>query len=263
LESAYSDYGRRVCPLIPPWAPGGDIRRNEWAKAHFSFEREIYGPGGNPLLEAANMALSLEQIRFAAERVAASQGLDIVEIEYLGGGKHRLLRIFIEKNREERARRAEEAKAAEAKNLEGNGVEGSIVASLSGAGLALDQVAWVTHEDCEQFSRDFGAVLDVEDLVPGSEYTLEVSSPGLDRKLTAPADYERFRQSLVKVRTFAPVAGNRHWQGRLVDVKAEGIVLDVTAGKQKSGKKASKPAEQMLEVAFAEIERANLVPEFF
>jgi ribosome maturation factor RimP len=207
------------------------------------------------------MALSLEQIRLAAERVAVSQGLDIVEIEYLGGSKHRALRIFIEKNRDERARLAEEAKAA-ATNLDTNGGGGSIVASMRSAGLALDQVAWITHEDCEQFSRDFGAVLDVEDLVPGSEYTLEVSSPGLDRRLASPNDYERFRQSLVKVRTFTPVAGNRHWQGRLVDVKAQGIVLDLAAGKRKSGKKAEKPPAQMLEIAFAEIEKANLVPEF-
>lgn len=205
--------------------------------------------------------MSLEQIRLAAERVAVSQGLDIVEIEYLGGSKHRALRIFIEKNRNERTRLAEEAKAT-ATNLGTDGDGGSIVGSISSAGLALDQVAWITHEDCEQFSRDFGAVLDVEDLVPGSEYTLEVSSPGLDRRLASPNDYERFRQSLVKVRTFTPVSGNRHWEGRLVDVKARGIVLDLAAGKRKSGKKAEKPPAQMLEIAFAEIEKANLVPEF-
>ena len=217
-------------------------------------------PGGNSLLEATIMALSLEHIRRMADRVAVSHRLEIVEIEYLGGSKHRVLRIFIEKNREERARLAEEARSA-ASNPEAVETGDVFRAAMSGEGIALDQVAWVTHEDCERFSRDFGAVLDVEDLVPGSEYTLEVSSPGLDRNLTAPSDYTRFCRSLVKVQTVSPVAGNRHWQGRLIEVNAEGVVLDLTAGKQKSGKKG-KIAEKTLEIAFANIEKANLVPEF-
>src|SRR5580704_17124154 len=139
--------------------------------------------------EAANMALSIEQIRHAADRVAASHGLDVVEIEYLGGSKHRVLRVFIEQNAEQRARRAEQAG------------EQNLLEHLGAEGIALDQLAWVTHEDCERFSRDFGTVIDVEDLVPGSEYTLEVSSPGLDRKLVTRADYERFQASPVKIRT--------------------------------------------------------------
>ena len=51
----------------------------------------------------------------------------------------------------------------------------------------------MTHEDCADFSRDFGVLLDVEDLVPGAEYTLEASSPGLDRKLSRAEDFERFQ----------------------------------------------------------------------
>jgi ribosome maturation factor RimP len=81
--------------------------------------------------------------------------------------------------------------------------------------LSLEQFSGITHEDCAAFSRDFGVLLDVEDLVPGAEYTLEASSPGLDRKLTRPEDFERFLGSLVKVQTFEPVRNNRHWQGRL------------------------------------------------
>jgi ribosome maturation factor RimP len=92
------------------------------------------------------------------------------------------------------------------------------------------------------------------------EYTLEVSSPGLDRKLASRADYERFQASPVKVRTFAPVAGNRHWLGKLTEVRPEGIVLDLTAQKRKGSKKA--PAQgQTVEIAFANIEKANLAPE--
>ena len=194
------------------------------------------------------MALSIEQIRHTADRVAASHGLEVVEIEYLGGSKHRVLRVFIEQNAEQRARRAEQAK-------EQNQVE-----HLGTGGIALDQLAWITHEDCENFSRDFGTVIDVEELVPGTEYTLEVSSPGLDRKLVTRADYERFQSSPVKVQTFTPVAGNRHWLGKLTEVRPEGIVLDLTATKQKRSKKGP-PQNQTVEIAFANIEKAHLAPE--
>jgi ribosome maturation factor RimP len=194
------------------------------------------------------MALSIEQIRHTADRVAASHGLEIVDIEYLGGSKHRVLRVFIEQNAEHRARRA----------LEAN--EQSLFEHLANEGIALDQLAWVTHEDCERFSRDFGTVIDVEELVPGDQYTLEVSSPGLDRKLATRADYERFQASPVKVQTFTPVAGNRHWLGKLSEVKPEGIVLDLTAKKQKGSKKGPAPV-QTVEIAFSNIEKANLAPE--
>lgn len=204
------------------------------------------------------MTLSLEQIRRAADRVAASHRLEVVEIEYSGGSKHRLLRVFIEKNREERARLTAEREArltAEAGN------NGALPASAGRDGApAQDQLAWVTHEDCEQFSRDLGTLLDVEDLVPGAAYTLEISSPGLDRKLSTPADFERFAGSPVKIRTFAPIVGNRHWRGKLKSVKAGGIVLDL-AGEKRSGKKGT-VAEETLEIAFSNIEKANLVPTF-
>ncbi len=198
--------------------------------------------------EAAIMALSIEQIRRTADRVAASHGLEVVDIEYLGGSKHRVLRIFIEQNAEQRARRAQLAS------------EQSLLEHLGTGGIALDQLAWVTHEDCERFSRDFGTVIDVEELVPVDDYTLEVSSPGLDRKLATRADYERFQASPVKVQTFTPVAGNRHWLGKLTEVKPEGIVLDLTARKHKGTRKGPAPV-QTVEIAFTNIEKANLAPE--
>ena len=201
-------------------------------------------------LLAAIMSLSMEKIRQTADRVAASHGLDVVEIEYLGGSKHRILRVFIEQNAEQRARRADEAAA---KPQDEDPLP---------QGIPLDQLAWVTHEDCERFSRDFGTVIDVEDLVPGSDYTLEVSSPGLDRKLTTPADYQRFQASPVKVRTFTPVTGNRHWQGKLLEVKPESIVLDLPVKQQKGSKKGPIQGQgQTVEIAFANIEKANLAPE--
>jgi ribosome maturation factor RimP len=195
------------------------------------------------------MAFSIEQIRQTAERVAASHGLEVVEIEYLGGSKHRVLRVFIEQNAEQRARRAAEAS------------EHELLEHLGAEGIALDQLAWITHEDCERFSHDFGTVVDVEELVPASEYTLEVSSPGLDRKLATRGDYERFQSSPIKVQTFTPVAGNRHWLGKLTEVRPEGIVLDLTAKKQKGSKKGPVPQSQTVEIAFSNIEKARLAPE--
>jgi ribosome maturation factor RimP len=214
---------------------------------------------GHLPLEAATMSLSIEKIRQTADRVASSHGLDVVDIEYLGGSKQRVLRVFIEQNAEQRGRRAEAA-AAKLRDGIAEEEEQSLFEHLGSEGVALEQLAWVTHEDCERFSRDFGTVIEVEDLVPGAEYTLEVSSPGLDRKLTTRADYERFQASPVKVRTFAPVAGNRHWLGKLTEVKPEGIVLDLTAKKQKRSKKGQ-ALGQTVEIAFANIEKANLAPE--
>ncbi|MBV8115544.1 MAG: ribosome maturation factor RimP [Silvibacterium sp.] len=191
------------------------------------------------------MALNLDQIRATAQRVAASHGLDVVDIEYQGAGKSRLLRVYIEKNAEGRARLAAEAAAAGEQNDDQ---------------VPVEHLSRVTHEDCQTFSRDFGTLLDVEDLVPGSEYTLEVSSPGLDRRLHRLEDYRRFTGSLVKVRTIEPVAGNRHWQGRLTGVSDHAITIDLSALKQKGkGKKAN---QETSEIEISNIEKANLVPEF-
>jgi len=109
------------------------------------------------------------------------------------------------------------------------------------------------------FSRDFGVLLDVEDLVPGAEYTLEASSPGLDRKLTRLDEFQRFKGSLVKVQTFEPIRNNRHWQGRLTAIAGETLTLDLNAVKQNS--KSRKAGISTVEIALANIEKAQLVPE--
>lgn len=202
------------------------------------------------------MAIDLDKIRAAAVRVAASHGLDVVDLEYVSAAKQRALRVFVEKNAVERARLAEAARVA---GEEAAASEGLIPAAVAKGALTMDQLAWVTHEDCEQFSVDFGTLIDVEDLVPGAEYTLEVSSPGLERKLFGRADYERFRGSLLKAQTFQPVEGNRHWQGRLTEVGKSGIVLDLSAVRQKG--KQKKVAVQSVELALANIEKAQLVAE--
>ena len=125
------------------------------------------------------MAVRLDEIRRAAERVAASHGLDVVDVEFAGSAKERVLRVYLEKNAEARERLKAEI-AAGAEGLPERLVEGT---------LSPEQLSGITHEDCAEFSRDFGVLLDVEDLVPGGEYTLEASSPGLDRKLTKPEEF--------------------------------------------------------------------------
>jgi ribosome maturation factor RimP len=204
------------------------------------------------------MAVSLDEIRKAAQRVAASHGLDVVDIELAGSKKDRTLRVMLEKNAEGRAQLKAEAEA---------GAEGLPEKLLEGS-LAVEQLSGLTHEDCARFSRDFGVLLDVEDLVPGEEYTLEASSPGLDRKLIRPEDFERFAGCLVKVQTFEPIRNNRHWQGRLLAglfaeqaPKAETgtITIDLAAVQQNS--KSRKSGVNTVEIALSNIEKANLVPE--
>ena len=190
------------------------------------------------------MALDLDKIRALADRVAASHSLAVVDIEYMGSPKHRSLRIYIEKDAATRAKLAESATIGELKLPEH---------------VSVDQLAGITVEDCEIFSNDFGTVLDVEELVPGAEYTLEVSSPGLDRKLRTREEFERFTGSLVKLRTVEPVEGNSHWQGRLAGIGDDGLELELsTAGRKKN--KAANDSRKVV-IALTNILKANLVPE--
>jgi ribosome maturation factor RimP len=174
------------------------------------------------------LALETEQVRAIAERVARDLGLEIADIEFRGGaGKGgRLLRLFIEK-----------AGAAEHGN---------------------DPHYGVTHTDCENVSREVSTILDVEDVVPGAAYTLEVSSPGLDRRLTKAADFARFAGSRIKVMTREPVEQNRHWEGELESFENGRVKLDVTPAKKKN---KPAPVKRVLEIELANVERANLVPE--
>ena len=208
------------------------------------------------------MALELEKVRATAERVAGSYGLEVVDVEFVGGGKHRVLRIAIEKDAAGRARLAAEAEALAQRVAAGEvDEEGAVPAAVLRGDLSAEHLSGVTHEDCERFSHDFGTVIDVEDLVPGAEYTLEVSSPGLDRKLNRAADYERFKGSLVKLQTFQPVAGNRHWQGRLTAVGEGRVTIDRSAIAAKGKAKKAAPTEALVEIELANIEKAQLIPE--
>jgi ribosome maturation factor RimP len=193
------------------------------------------------------MALQMDELRRLAERVAASHHLEVVEVEFGGGGKSRALRVFVEKDAAERKRLAERAAAGEAVDVP--------------KGVPVELLSGVTHEDCAAFATDFGTLLDVEDVVPGAEYTLEVSSPGLERRLTRAEEFARFQGSLIKVKTFAPVNESRMWTGRLTGF-ADGVLrIDLAAVKQKGKAKKAAVAET-IEIELSNVEKANLVVEF-
>jgi ribosome maturation factor RimP len=156
--------------------------------------------------------MDLEKVREVAGRVAHSLGLEVFDVEWKVG-KQRLLRVYLDR-------------LPGPENPEGLGV---------------------THRDCERVSADLSVILDVEDLVPGPSYILEVSSPGLDRKLIKPADYERFVGRLAKVWLNEPVENEKYLEGRLAGY-ADGMV-----------KLALKKREVI--VPFAGIRKANLVVE--
>lgn len=145
-----------------------------------------------------------------------------------------------------------------------HGVE-LVEAELRGGGKArmlrvtIDKPEGVTHEDCANVSRDLSTVLDVEDAVPGGSYTLEVSSPGLDRKLMKAEDFTRFAGSRVKLMTREPVNGNRHFEGRLEGFSEGKLTLETIAGRKPKPGHAQPGAKVQIELA--NVEKANLVPE--
>lgn len=94
----------------------------------------------------------------------------------------------------------------------------------------IDKPNGVTHQDCSEVSLHVGTVLDVEDFIHAS-YTLEVSSPGIERGLYKRQDYERFAGSLAKLRTRKPINGQRNFRGRLLGVDGEDVLFeDRTSG---------------------------------
>jgi len=126
--------------------------------------------------------------------------------------------------------------------------------------IVIDKFEGVTHEDCANVSREVSTILDVEDAVPGGSYTLEVSSPGLDRKLLGPQDYARFIGSRIKLTTRAPVNGNRHFEGRLQSFTDGRLQLELLSGKKKPKPGHAHPGP-MVEIEIGNVEKANLVPE--
>jgi ribosome maturation factor RimP len=112
--------------------------------------------------------------------------------------------------------------------------------------LYLDAPGGIQVEDCERVSEYVSGVLDVEDPLPGA-YTLEVSSPGLDRPLVRPEHFRRFLGSEVQVETRAPVDGRRRFRGRLIEEHDGRIVIECE--------------RERVALALAELRSARLVPE--
>ncbi len=157
--------------------------------------------------------MDLVKIREAAERVAHSEGLEIFDVEWKVG-KQRLLRVYIDR-----------------------------VPDPSNPGNS----AGISHRDCERVSEQLSVILDVEDLVPGPGYVLEVSSPGLDRKLIKTSDYERFAGRLARIWVNEPVENQKFLEGRLAGYADGNVKLAIK--------------DRELSVPFADIRKANLVVE--
>lgn len=90
----------------------------------------------------------------------------------------------------------------------------------------LDREGGVTIDDCAQVSRELGTILDVREIIP-NPYVLEVSSPGLTRPLKKPEDFQKYRNHLVKVKTFEPVEGRRNFKGTLLGLEGDLVRVDV------------------------------------
>lgn len=111
----------------------------------------------------------------------------------------------------------------------------------------IDKDGGVTLDDCQMVSEVLSDRLDEIDPIPGS-YSLEVSSPGLDRPLKKPSDYERFAGRQVKLKTYAPIDGRKNWKGALIGLEGDAVRVEV------DGEEFVVPLKM--------IARANLVPEF-
>ena len=138
-----------------------------------------------------------------AERVGGEEGIEIVDVQLLGAGRGRVLRIFI------------------------------------------DRPQGVSHADCEFVSHQVGTILDVEDVIPGENYTLEVSSPGLERKLFKEKDFERFVGQKAKVVLREPVENQRRWEGKLAGISQGVVALEPSDGR-------------VIHFPLTQVEKANL-----
>jgi ribosome maturation factor RimP len=161
------------------------------------------------------MALQLDRIRDAAERAARAAGVEVVDVEWKVG-RQRFLRVYIDK-------------------------------PFDPAGQAECGPAGISHSDCQAVSEQLSVLLDVEELVPGPPYVLEVSSPGLDRKLSRPAEFERFAGRKAKISMGEPVNGQSFFEGRLAGYAEGRVKLDVQG--------------RIVELPLAGIRKAQLVVE--
>jgi ribosome maturation factor RimP len=156
--------------------------------------------------------MDLGKIREAAERVAKSEGVEVFDVEWKVG-RQRFLRVYLDRP----------------------------------PGPSNPENLGISHRDCERVSEQLSVILDVEELVPGPGYILEISSPGMDRKLVKESDYERFAGRLAKIWLNEPLEGKTYLEAQLVGI-ADGIV-----------RLSLKDRE--LSTPYANIKKANLVVE--
>src|SRR5450432_3115992 len=130
---------------------------------------------------SGNRESIIERVSAIAERVAAAEGIELVNVEFVGGGRNRVLRLYIDRP------------------------------PADGQTFPVGAPTGVSLEDCELMSHQVGAILDEEDVIPGENYQLEVSSPGVERKLLRLKDYERFAGHRAKVTLKSPVDDQAHW----------------------------------------------------
>ena len=154
-----------------------------------------------------------EQVRGIAARVAASYGLEIFDVQYRREGSGMVLRVLIDR---------------------------------PGPGASAEES--VSVDDCASVSRDLSAIFDVEDVIPTS-YTLEVSSPGLDRPLRRPDDYTRFAGRRAKLVMRQPVDGQSYFKGKLGGIDGRDVLIEAEDGRRHR-------------VPFDVITRAHLEVEF-
>ena len=160
------------------------------------------GPAGEPRRGGRGPTMQIDdQIRAVAERVARSYQLDVFDVQHRRESHGWVVRIFLD-------RPVSDGQTLSAAKPDGG----------------------VTIEDCERVSRDVSAVLDVEDVIDHA-YTLEVSSPGLDRPLRRADDYRRFAGRLAKVVVSEPVDHQKHLSGRLRGTEGDTVLLEGQGGR--------------------------------
>jgi ribosome maturation factor RimP len=145
----------------------------------------------------------LERVHELAVRACGREGIEVWDVEVLGSGRSRVVRVYI------------------------------------------DKPSGVTHADCELVSQQLGALLDVEDVIPGPSYQLEVSSPGVERKLRKLEDFQRFAGEKARIALKEPLDNQRRFEGTIQGVEGDEIVFAASTGKS-------------IRVRMEKIDKANL-----
>lgn len=154
------------------------------------------------MVNDSRSTVRLDRIRELAARVAASRGLDVFDVKFRRESRGWVLRVYLDRP--------------------GATVHSGKAGTVVGDG--------VTIEDCQRTSEDLGTLLEVEDVI-GQHYTLEVSSPGLDRPLRGPDDYRRFAGCLAKLVLSDALDGQAHLEGRLQGMDGDEVLVADARGR--------------------------------